>query len=153
MLCQKNWHLTLNKSGKNAPMRFQSDFPAVTLTVSNLFSTVPKVAPVFFLPVLHGGIGTKTGGAHVCFKFIVARSYTADGNLLQPTGGCKQYISHVMFFSCLCAFVMLCYTTLAPMFVGVISSVCHALECLISLRPSLRTLHLFSHLPLHPPEF
>ena len=55
---------------------------------------------------------------------------------------CKQCTSHVTFFSCLCALVMLCHTTLAQVFVRVIPSMCHAPECLISLRPSLRTLHL-----------
>ena len=55
---------------------------------------------------------------------------------------CKQYTSHVTFFSCLCALVMMCHTTLAQVIVHVISSMCHAPECLISLRPSLRTLRL-----------
>ena len=55
---------------------------------------------------------------------------------------CEQYTSHVTFFSCLCALVMLCHTTLAQVFVRVISSMCHAPECLTSLRPSLRTLYL-----------
>ena len=41
---------------------------------------------------------------------------------------CKQYTSHVTFFSCLCALVMLCHTTLAQVFVRVISSMCHAPE-------------------------
>ena len=40
------------------------------------------------VPVPHGGNGIKTGGAHNCFfEFVVARSFTADGNLLQPMGG------------------------------------------------------------------
>ena len=66
---------------------------------------------------------------------------------------CKQCTSHVTFFSCLCALVMMCHTTLAQVFVRVISSMCHAPVCLISLRPPLCTLHLsLSHLPLHPPE-
>ena len=47
-----------------------------------------------------------------------------------------------LFFSCLHACVIICHTTLAQVFVRVISSMCHAPECLISLRPSLRTLHL-----------
>ena len=70
-------------------------------------------------------------------------SCTADGNLLQPTGGVnKQYASHVTFFSCLRALVMMCHTTLAQVFVRVIPSVCHAPVCLFSLRPSLCTLQL-----------
>ena len=55
---------------------------------------------------------------------------------------CKQYTSHVTFFSCLRACVIICHTTLAQVFVRVISSMCHAPECLISLLTSLRTLHL-----------
>ena len=49
---------------------------------------------------------------------------------------------HDTFFSCLCALVMLCHTTLAQVFVRFISSMCHAPVCLISPRPSLHTLHL-----------
>ena len=48
------------------------------------------------------------------------------------------------FFSCLRACVIICHTTLAQVFVRVIPSMCHAPECLISLRPSLRTLHFVS---------
>ena len=54
----------------------------------------------------------------------------------------KQYTSHVTFFSCLRACVIICHTTLAQVFVRVISSMCHAPECFISLRPSLRTFPL-----------
>ena len=43
------------------------------------------------LPILHGGIGIKTGGVF----FFVVGSFTADSNLLQPTGS----VSHVTFFS------------------------------------------------------
>ena len=32
-----------------------------------------------------------------CFEFVVARSLTADGNLLQPTGGVNRTPSHVTF--------------------------------------------------------
>ena len=60
----------------------------------------------------------------------------------QNLSSCEQYTLHVTFFSCLCALVMMSHTTLAQVFVRVISSMCHAPECLISLRPSLRTLHL-----------
>ena len=31
------------------------------------------------------------------FQFVVARSFTADGNLLQPTGGVNRTPSHVTF--------------------------------------------------------
>ena len=47
----------------------------------------------------NGGSGMKTGGAHnYCLKkFVVARSFTADGNLLQPTGCLNRTPSHVTF--------------------------------------------------------
>ena len=59
---QKHWYLTLDKSGKNAPMRLRSDFRTALTLMNRLhresgeeraepicsFSTVPKVAPVFF---------------------------------------------------------------------------------------------------------
>ena len=43
---------------------------------------------------------------------------------------------HTSFFSCLRACVIICHTTLAQVSVRVISSMSHALVCLISLRPS-----------------
>ena len=54
---QKHWYLTLNKSGKNAPMRLRSDFRAAVTIMNRLHResgeeraepTVPKVAPFFF---------------------------------------------------------------------------------------------------------
>ena len=51
-------------------------------------------------PVPHGGSGMKTGGAHNYLflkKIVLARSLTADGNLLQPTGGVNRTPSHVTF--------------------------------------------------------
>ena len=57
---QKHWYLTLNKSGKNAPMRLRSDFRAAVTIMNRLhresreeraepipFSTVPKMAAFF----------------------------------------------------------------------------------------------------------
>ena len=37
---QKKWYLTLNKSGKNAPMRLQSDFRAA-VTIKNRLQREP----------------------------------------------------------------------------------------------------------------
>ena len=49
-------------------------------------------------PVPHGGSGMITGGAHFFFeKNVVAGSFTADGNLLQPTG-CVNSTSHTSHF-------------------------------------------------------
>ena len=95
------------------------------------------------LPVLHGGSGMKTGGAlfflkkNCCSKIAYSwwQSAATDGRW-------KQFSSHVTFFSCLRSCVIICHTTLAQVFVRVISSMSHAPVCLISLGPSLRTLHL-----------
>ena len=65
----------------------------------------PEPIPYFYtkggirllLPVPHGGSGMKTGGAHFFKKIVVARSFTADGNLLQPTGCVNRTPSHVTF--------------------------------------------------------
>ena len=46
------------------------------------------------LPALRGGFGIKNGGAH---NFIFEKSFTADCNLLQPTGGMNRTPSHVTF--------------------------------------------------------
>ena len=53
------------------------------------------------LPVLHGGIGTKAGGAHeynYVFQFVVVGSFIADSNVLQPTGGVNS-TPHTSLFS------------------------------------------------------
>ena len=81
-------------------------------------------------PAHHGGSGTITGGAHNMFEFIVARSSTADGN---------RTPSHVTFSRVYPH--SLCCLTRHQVFVRVIPSMCHALVCLISLRPSFCTLH------------
>ena len=75
---------------------------------------------------------------------LEARTYTSIGNSwsVPRCRNCGQYTSHITFFSCLRACVIICHTTLAQVFVRVISSMSHAPVCLISLRPSLRTLHL-----------
>ena len=68
----------------------------------------------------------KTGGAH--FSFVVARSFTADGNLLQPTGGCEQkntLTRHI--FSCLSALITVSHVTLAQGVVRIMPSMFHAL--------------------------
>ena len=58
---RKNWYISLNKSGKNAPMRLRSDFRTAVTTMNRLhresgeerpepipFHQLPKVAFVFF---------------------------------------------------------------------------------------------------------
>ena len=61
---------------------------------------------------------------------------------MQPTENVNStpHTSHFLVFACTC--VIICHTTLLQVFVRVISSMRHALECLISFRPSLWTLDL-----------
>ena len=125
---RKNWYLTLNKSDKNAPMRLGSDFRTAVTLMNRLHRESGEERPE---PI----------------PFHQDRLYRLQDRLqlmaicCNRRGG-KQCTSHVTFFPCLCALVMLCHTTLAQVFVRVISSTCHTPECLISLRPSLCTLHL-----------
>ena len=94
----------------------------------------------------------KTGGAHdFCFKnFVVVGSFTADGNLLQPTGS-ENSTPHTSAFSrSQRALVMMCHTTLAQCLCA--SShpcVMRLSDCLFSLRSSFCSLHCLSpYLPL-----
>ena len=136
---RKNCYISLNESGKNAPMRLRSDFRTAVTLMNRLHRESgeerPEPIPVQQYQRWHPSSSSssswwqwdKTGGTHFCSKFVY-----------------KQYTAHVTFFSCLCAHVMLCHTTLVQVFVRVISSMC--------LRSPLCTLHSLSHLPLHPPE-
>ena len=92
-------------------------------------------------PVPHGGSGMNTVGAHNLFFFniFVTRSFTADGNLLQPTGRVNRTPSHVTFSrSCPHSCQWRTWHWL-KMVVRSMSSMFHACVCLISLR--LSTLH------------
>ena len=102
---QGQWYLTLNKSGKNAPMRLRSDFRAAVTNQkpspprirrrtcgTHSFSTVPKMAPFFlkFFVVELGHVQKLVelmSSIHFCKCLSQSVSYTADSNLLQPTGG------------------------------------------------------------------
>ena len=70
-------------------------------------------------PVLHGGIGTKAGRAHEnnsCLKkklFVDVDSFTADSDLLQPTGGVNSTPHTSPFSRSQRARIMMCDTTLA----------------------------------------
>ena len=79
----------------------------------SLFINTKGGIRLLLLPVPHGGSGMKTGGAHNMFfflkKIVVARSFTADGNLLQPTGCVNRTPSHVTF-SRVCTHVQQCRT-------------------------------------------
>ena len=74
---RKNWNTTLNKSGRNAPMKLQSDFREALANMHGLHRESGKELPepIFLYqykggirrllhPVPHGGSGTNTGGVH-----------------------------------------------------------------------------------------
>ena len=56
---RKNWYITLNKSGRNAPMKLRSDF----LNQFTFINTKGGIRRLLH-PVPRGGSGTNTGGAH-----------------------------------------------------------------------------------------
>ena len=73
---RKNWKITLNKSGRNAPMNSdqtsETHLQICTVSTVNLeeerpepihLLSIPKCGIRRLLPVPHGGSGTKTGGA------------------------------------------------------------------------------------------
>ena len=80
---QKHWYITLNKSGKNAPMRLRSDFRAAVTEMNRLHreSGEERAEPFLFqqnkdgtlLPqVIPGGTGSRpiAGGAHEFNSFF-----------------------------------------------------------------------------------
>ena len=98
--------------------------------MQNLFLFNSVKGGTLLFQVLHGGTGTKAGGVHEnnsFLLFVAVGSFTADSNLLQPTG-CKQYTSHVTLSPTQRTRLMMCVTTLAQVLVRVIPSMCHAPE-------------------------
>ena len=101
-------------------MKLRSDFRAAVAIVNRLnanlensdlneflFINTKGGIRFLLLPVPHGGSGMVTGGAQLFF--VAARSYTADGILLHPTGGVNRTPSHVTF-SRVCTHVQQCLT-------------------------------------------
>ena len=77
---KKNWCISLNKSGRNAPMKLRADFREAVTIMNRLHRESgeerPEPIPYYntkggirlLLPVPHGGSGMKTGGAHFFLK-------------------------------------------------------------------------------------
>ena len=72
---KKTWCISLNTSGRNAPMKLRSDFSEALTKLHRLHreSGEERLAPIPFWqhgvrrplhPAHHGGIGTISGGAH-----------------------------------------------------------------------------------------
>ena len=83
-------------------------------------------------------------------NLIVVGSFTADSNLLQPTGCCELNTLTRHIFSCFTAHISMSHVTVAQ---GVLrtSSMCHlhvVVVVLILFDPLLCTLHRLSHLHL-----
>ena len=92
---KKNWYISLNKSGRNAPMKLRSEAVTImnrpNLENSDLNQSLfinTKGGIRLLLPVPHGGSKMQTGRA---------RSFTVDGNLLQPTEKVNRTPSYVTF--------------------------------------------------------
>ena len=70
----ENWCISLNKSGRNAPMKFRSDFREAVAILNRLHreSGEERPAPIFFLSTPKGGtrLLQKSGGVQL-FEFVV----------------------------------------------------------------------------------
>ena len=154
---QNHWKITLNKSGKNAPMRLRSDFwTAVTLMIRLHRESGEECAePIPFQQyqrwhpsssILQGWIGLKNWWSSIFIFFVVVGSFTADSNLLQPTGGGANKTPHTSPFSrSQCALVMTCHTTwLKRLCASSHPCVMRLSDCLFTLRSSLCSLHCLS---------
>ena len=129
---QGQWYLTLNKSGKNAPVRlrpiFELQSQSKTVSTRNQAKNVQNpilsnnVKDGTLLPqVILVGTGTrpKAGGGHECNFFVNCLLqqvwFTADSNLLQPTGVCVDSTLHTSFFLCTMRVLNnVLHSTLAP---------------------------------------
>ena len=89
---QGQWYLTLNKSGKNAPMRLQSDFRAAVSIKNRLYQESGEEVAQPILPnnigdgtllpqAIPGGTGTrpKAGGAHEFNSYFFLKMFVAVG--------------------------------------------------------------------------
>ena len=137
---KKNGYLTLNKSGKNAPMRLRSDFRNAVTIMNRVHreSGEERPEPIPFQQYQRWHPSSSSSSwwnwdkklveLMRFFLFVVVGSFTADSNLLQPTGGVNSTPHTSTFSRSQRALVMMCHTTLAQVLVRVIPSMCHAPE-------------------------
>ena len=109
---------------RNAPMKLRSDFREALTKMHRLHreSGEERLAPILFWQYQkwHSSSSSSSTSwkqwndhwwSSYYFEFIVARSFTADGNLLQPTGWSEQNTLTRHIFSCLSALMMLSHRT------------------------------------------
>ena len=138
---QKNWYISLNKSGRNAPKRLRSDFRAAVTIMNRLHreSGEERAEPIPFPQYQRWHPSSSSSSwwnwdqklVELIFffqEFVVVGSFTSDSNLLQPTGVVNSTPNTSPFSRSQRALIMMCDTTLAQVFVRVIQSMCHALE-------------------------
>ena len=108
--CKKNWFVSLNKSGRHASMKLRSDFREAVTIMNRLHRESgeerPEPIPFYQHQRWHSSSSSSSTSwwqwneiwwSFFSRKFVVSRSFTADGNLLQPTRGVNRTPSHVTF--------------------------------------------------------
>ena len=65
---RKHWYISMNKLGKNAPLRLRSDFRIAVTIMNRLLENLEKMTRT---KVLHGGSGIKTVGAHYYYYYFM----------------------------------------------------------------------------------
>ena len=108
--CKKNWHISLNKSGRNAPMKLRSDFREAATIMNRLHRESgeerPEPIPFHQYQRWHSSSSSSSTSwwqwnenwwSSFLFEFVVARLFTASGSLLQPTECVNRTPSHVTF--------------------------------------------------------
>ena len=115
---RKNWYISLNKSGRNAPMKLRSDFRTAVTMMNRLHreSGEERPAPIPFhqykrwhsssFSITSWRQWNENWWSFFFFKKknVVARSFPVDGNLLQPTEGVNSttHTSPFLVFARMC---------------------------------------------------
>ena len=184
---KKNWWISLNTSGRNEPMKLRSDFSEALTKLHRLHreSGEKRLAPIpsWQYQKWHPSSSSSTSCAreravyrtgrpvvrflhkaaqkwHFERFFVVVRSFTADSNLLQPTGGVNT-TPHTSHFLVLHNTHFNVTSTLAQVWGA--QRTFHVIACVIFMRSccvldSPRLLHfplfavyLLSYRPVFPP--